>query len=70
MSPFLKDLGERVIATFAQTFAGSVVVTELNDKSMWMAAAAAGVASVLSLLKGVVAKRVGNTSSASLTGSV
>jgi hypothetical protein len=70
MSPYLRDLAERVAMTFIQGTAGSLVITELSDKSMWLAALGGGVAAVASLLKGLVAKHVGNTKSASLTGGV
>lgn len=70
MSVFLKDLRERVLVTFAEGFLGSLVITELSDESMWLAAAGGGVAAVAALLKGVVAKKVGNEASASLSGDV
>lgn len=69
-SVFLKDLRERVIMTFVQGVLGSLVVTELADKGMWLAAVGGGVAAVAALLKGLVAKTVGNRDSASLADSV
>lgn len=70
MSAYVKDLVERVLVTFVQGGLGSFVVTEMSDKSMWMAVLGGGVAAVASLLKGLVAKGVGNGGSASLSGDV
>lgn len=70
MPVYLRDLAERVVVTFAQGFLGSLVVTELTDKSAWMAAVGGGVAAVGALLKGLIAKKVGNPDSASLNGGV
>jgi hypothetical protein len=70
MNVYVRDLAERVVVTFAQGFLGSLVVTEMTDKSVWLAAVGGGVAAVTALLKGLVAKRVGNNESASLTGGV
>lgn len=66
MSGYFKDLAERVASTFVQAFIGAVMVTELTDKGMWLAAASAGVAAVASLAKGLAAKGVGHRDSASL----
>lgn len=66
MSVFLKDLRERVVWTFVEGFAASLVLTEMTDKSMWLAALGGGTAAVLALLKGVVAKHVGLEDSASM----
>lgn len=70
MSVYLRDLAERVAVTFAQGFLGSLVVTELSDKSAWLAAFGGGVAAAGALLKGLVAKKVGHDDSASLSGKV
>lgn len=67
---YARDLLERVAATFLQGFAGGLVLTEMADQEMWKAAVAAGVAAALSLVKGIVAKKVGNADSASLDGGV
>lgn len=67
MSLYVKDLAERVAVTFVQGALGSLVVTELSDKEMWLAAVGGGVAAVASLLKGLVAKGRGMTDSASLS---
>jgi hypothetical protein len=70
MSVYWKDLAERVVVTFIQGTLGSLVVTELSGKDMWLAAAGGGVAAVASLLKGLVAKRIGSPDSASMTSDV
>lgn len=67
---YARDLLERVAATFLQGFVGGLVLTEMADQDMWKAAAAGGVAAALSLVKGIVAKKVGNSDSASLSGGV
>ena len=69
---FWADLGERVV-TSAASGALAVVSAQtwvLHDPASWQAAAAgAGTAALISLLKGLAASRVG-TGSASLTSSV
>lgn len=66
MSKYLKDWLERVAWTAAQAAVG-VVVVEVNDLDQWwvfpIAAALAG-------LKGFIAKKVGNSDSASTVPSV
>lgn len=68
MSAYAKDLFERVVVTFVQGGLGSFVVTEMSDKSMWYAVVGGGVAAVASLLKGLLARHVGDADSASLSG--
>lgn len=68
MSPYFRDLLERVLSTFA---AGALAilgtnVADLTDVSLWKGAALAGAAAVVSLLKGVLAKTVGDSESAGL----
>lgn len=69
---YLRDLAERVIATFLAAFLGTLVaggwfdVQHIRDLSAVQAAALAGVAAVLSLVKGLVAQWVSNRDSASL----
>lgn len=53
---FARDLLERVLSTFLQALIGGIVVTTPLDASMWYAALAGGVAAVLSLLKGLIAR--------------
>lgn len=53
----LLDLAERALWTFAQAFASFFVVTDLGTAKV---AAAAGVASVLALVKGFAASRLGD----------
>lgn len=68
---YIVDLVERVMATFAQ---GAITlfllsgadVTGVVDFSSLKKAAIAGVMAVLSLVKGMLASRVGDRSSASL----
>lgn len=65
MTFFTKDLLERLVATFVQAFVGVIAVTGLDAVSA-KTAAAAGVAAVLSLVKSLIAKRVGDPGDASL----
>ncbi len=67
MSPYLKDLAERVTATFVQAFIGAVTVTELTQRDMWLAATVAGVSAAASLIKGLLARHTGLPDSASLS---
>jgi hypothetical protein len=66
------DLFERVASTFVVTFLGVLVsggwfdVDQIRDLGAVKAAALAGVAAVLSLIKGLVARFVADRSSASL----
>lgn len=61
-----RDLLERVLSTFLQSFIGGIVVTQPLDGSMWHAAAVGGVGAVLALGKGLVARWRDVTNSASL----
>jgi hypothetical protein len=61
-----RDLAERVITTFLQSFIGGIVVTTPLDGSMWYAALAGGVGAVLALGKGLIARWRDVTNSASL----
>lgn len=65
MSFFTKDLLERLVATFVQAFLGVVIVSGLDNIDV-KAAATAGVAAVLSLVKSLIAKRIGDPGDASL----
>ena len=67
MTPFAKDLAERVASTFVQAFVGAITVTELTDRDMWLSAAVAGVAAAASLVKGLLARNTGLPDSASLS---
>lgn len=64
---YFKDLVERVASTFVEGVIGSLVVTELTDRSMWLAALSGGVAAALSLVKGLIARHRGLENSASLS---
>ncbi|CAM5680923.1 MULTISPECIES: hypothetical protein [Streptomyces] len=63
---FARDLGERVLSTFLQSFVGGIVVTTPLDASMWYAAAAGGVGAVLAFGKGLLARLSDVKNSASL----
>jgi len=59
-----KDLVERVVATFLQAALGVLSADQLFDlgAEQWELAVGAGFAAVLSVLKGVVAVRLGDGS--------
>jgi len=59
----LKDLGERSIATMAQVFIATWTVGDMGGAK---AAAVAAVAAGLAVVKGFLAKRLGDPNSASL----
>jgi hypothetical protein len=69
---YIRDLVERVIFTFLQAFGAALVagnwfdVAHLRDLSIVQAAGLAGIAAVLAVIKGLVAKAVSNRESASL----
>ncbi|GHI91266.1 hypothetical protein [Streptomyces olivaceus] len=65
-SAYGRDLLERVISTFLQSFIGGIVVTTPLDGSMWYAAGAGGIGAILALGKGIVARWRDVTNSASL----
>ncbi|MCM8553999.1 hypothetical protein [Streptomyces sp. STCH 565 A] len=65
-STFGRDLLERTVSTFLQSFIGGIVVTTPLDGSMWYAAGAGGVGAVLALGKGLIARWRDVTNSASL----
>jgi hypothetical protein len=68
---YIRDLVERILATFVQAFLAALVagnwfdVTHLRDLSIVQAAGLSAIAAVLSLVKGLVAKGIGNRDSAS-----
>jgi hypothetical protein len=66
---FWKDLGERVIASFAGAFISVLTVDGLGllDVNWADAASVAALAGLVSLAKGLVASRIGDPTSASLT---
>ena len=72
---YLKDLAERVLATFSVAFVGAWLPSVLDAGGDWQAvinlstaqkALLAGGAAVLTLAKGVIAKLIGDSDSASL----
>lgn len=67
------DIAERVISTFVAALATVLLMAgpgDLISVSFWKSALIAGLAAVVSLVKGLMAKAVGNKASASLTKSV
>jgi Putative lactococcus lactis phage r1t holin len=73
---YLADLAERALVTFLQVFGATLIaggvfdVHGIQNLSAWQAAAVAGLGAVLSVIKSVVARAVGNPDSASLTSNV
>jgi hypothetical protein len=65
---YLKDLAERVAATFAGAFIGLLYLVPVDewDASTLKKAAIAGGIAALSLVKGLLARFVGRTDSASV----
>ena len=65
---FLRDLAERVVATFAQALAALLLAqgTGLLDASWTVALSAAGMTALLSLLKGIAAAGIDSETGASL----
>lgn len=67
---YVKDLVERVLATFVVAAAGVALAAGPGDMfsaSFWETVGAAGIAAAGSLLKGLFAKAVGEGNSASLS---
>lgn len=65
---YARDLFERVLATFVVTAAGLLIAAgpaDMLSASFWEGVGAAGLAAVGSLVKGLVAKVVGDKNSAS-----
>lgn len=70
---YARDLAERVLATFVVTVAGIMVAAgpaDMFNASFWEGVGAAGLAAVGSLVKGLVAKVVGDKNSASAASGV
>lgn len=68
VSKYVKDLAERIVATFIGAFVAAVPVGSIFEWhiSTVKGAAMAGAAAVFSLVKGLIAKRFGDPTSASL----
>ncbi|MER6976249.1 hypothetical protein ABT317_04160 [Streptomyces carpinensis] len=64
---YARDLFERVVTTAAFGFVAAFVPAEATDASMWYAAGGAAIGAVGSLLKGMVARALGDRNSASLS---
>jgi hypothetical protein len=65
---YLIDLVERVLATFVVAAAGVALAAgpaDMFSASFWETVGAAGIAAAVSLVKGLLAKSVGNPESAS-----
>lgn len=58
MTPFLKDLAERVIWTFVQSASAALILAGFTSLDPLQAAAIGGVTAVLSVLKGAAAFRL------------
>lgn len=63
MSPYFRNLSERVLATFAFTFLSTFTLTDLSSAE---GAAISGGAATLSLIKGWLARYVGDPDNAGL----
>jgi hypothetical protein len=61
MSPYFRDLTQRVVASFVFTFLSTFTLTDLNTADE---AAVAGGVAVLALIKGWLAKHVGDPNTA------
>ena len=67
---YLIDLAERVLWTFLQAFAAALLLSDALNLDALKAAAFAGLAAVLALVKGLGAKAIGDRQSASTAPSV
>ena len=54
---FLRDLAERAIATFVQTFLGLLIVSGVTDLAAVQSAAVAAIPAVLSVVKSILAEK-------------
>ena len=61
------DIIERALWTAVQAFFAYVAVSGINSAKDWQAGAIAGVGAGFSVVKGIIATRIGNTDSASTT---
>ncbi|MFF1468076.1 hypothetical protein [Streptomyces mirabilis] len=64
---YARDLFERVVNTAAAGFLAAFIPAQAADASMWYAAGGAAVGAVYSLIKGMVARAIGDPNSASLS---
>lgn len=66
MKKFLIDMAERCIGTFAEAFLGSIAAcTALGDIDWVLSLSTAGLATLVTMLKCIIAKCKGDTNSAS-----
>lgn len=71
MSKWLKDALERVVATFAEAFAGALILGDQLNVSTAKSAGLAGIIAALAVVKSIAAKFVtANPNSASLAPTV
>ncbi len=63
---WLRDVGERTLATFLQAFIGLFILADKFDASTLQAAGAAGLIAALAAVKGALASLVGDKDSASV----
>lgn len=72
MDKFVKDIAERVVASALGGYVGvlGLDVTSIISAEQTTAIAVGLAAAIISVIKGVIAKAVGNKESASLTKSV
>jgi len=61
---FLLDMAERVIWTFVQAFAATLVLSSQLDMSTLKAAGLAGIAAVLAVIKALAASQIGQKGTA------
>lgn len=69
MSPYVKDLLERIVRTFLVVFLGAALAAAPDggiSLEAVQAAALAGVAAVGTLILGILSKPIGNTESAGI----
>jgi len=63
---FLRDAGERVLATFLEAAAGSVILSGALNLDVAKAAGLAGVLAALTVVKSLLARFLGDRESASV----
>lgn len=66
VSTRVRDILERTAVSFVEGFIGGIVLTQYADKSMWLAAATAGVTAAAAFVKSSIATLTG-TGSASIS---
>lgn len=64
VKPFWRDALERIAWTFLEAFAGALILAGVFDLTALKAAAIAGLAAVLTVVKTLAASRIGGTDAA------